>query len=154
MLDDDEKGVRKTDSLGGRQEMLFVTESGLYALIMRSRKSEAKAFRKWVTTEVLLSIRKYGSYVNPQTQLAAEDYTRDAIMGYVMSANLYEHDVAAVFKKYNLTFGRLFLIMSGVERNEAVMYELQERALANKKKYPNAYYSDRVREVIGELTNY
>jgi prophage antirepressor-like protein len=61
-LDDDEKGVSNTDTLGGRQEMVIINESGLYALILTSRKPAAKRFRKWVTAEVLPSIRKTGSY--------------------------------------------------------------------------------------------
>lgn len=51
-----------TDSLGRQQVMLFVNEDGLYDVILDSRKPEAKAFRKWVTSEVLPSIRKTGSY--------------------------------------------------------------------------------------------
>jgi prophage antirepressor-like protein len=61
-LDDDEKGVTSTHTLGGIQELLTINESGLYVLIFRSRKEEAKAFRKWVTSEVLPSIRKTGKY--------------------------------------------------------------------------------------------
>ena len=67
-LDDDEKGVTKIDTLGGKQEMTIVNESGLYNLIFTSNKPEAKAFRKWVTSEVLPSIRKTGKYeTKPQT---------------------------------------------------------------------------------------
>ena len=62
VLDDDEKGVDKIDTLGGLQEMNIITESGLYTLIMRSNKPEAKRFRKWVTSEVLPTLRKTGSY--------------------------------------------------------------------------------------------
>ena len=62
-LDDDEKGVGKADTLGGGQDMTMISESGLYALIMRSNKPEAKPFRKWVTSEVLPTIRKTGMYV-------------------------------------------------------------------------------------------
>lgn len=61
-LEDDEKGVRQIDTLGGKQKVSVVTESGLYAVILRSDKPEAKPFRKWVTSEVLPSIRKTGSY--------------------------------------------------------------------------------------------
>lgn len=61
-LDEDEKGVTKVDTLGGKQEMAIVNESGLYNLIFTSNKPEAKAFRKWVTSEVLPSIRKTGKY--------------------------------------------------------------------------------------------
>ena len=61
-LDDDEKDVVSTDTLGGKQEMTIINESGLYSLILTSRKPEAKTFKKWVTSEVLPSIRKTGSY--------------------------------------------------------------------------------------------
>ena len=61
-LDDDEKGITTSDTLGGKQEVLMITESGLYSLIFTSRKPEAKAFRKWVTSEVLPAIRQTGSY--------------------------------------------------------------------------------------------
>jgi len=64
-LDDDEKGLRTVDTLGGPQEMATVTEAGLYALISRSRKPAAKRFRRWVNHEVLPSIRKTGGYVAP-----------------------------------------------------------------------------------------
>lgn len=61
-LDDDEKGVTKSYTLGGSQEILIVSEPGLYNVIFQSRKPEAKAFQRWVTHEVLPSIRKYGFY--------------------------------------------------------------------------------------------
>lgn len=61
-LDDDEKAIGKADTLGGSQDLLIISESGLYTLIMRSNKPEAKQFRKWVTSEVLPSIRKTGKY--------------------------------------------------------------------------------------------
>lgn len=61
-LDDDEKGVTISDTLGGQQEMNVVSESGMYSLIFRSRKPEARRFRKWVTAEVLPSLRKTGQY--------------------------------------------------------------------------------------------
>lgn len=63
-LDEDER--RKLD-LPRQGETWFVTESGLYAVILRSDKPNAKKFRKWVTSEVLPSIRKTGSYNKPMT---------------------------------------------------------------------------------------
>lgn len=62
MLDDDEKGTHIMRTPGGDQEMTIINESGLYSCILRSRKPEAKVFRKWVTAEVLPSIRKTGGY--------------------------------------------------------------------------------------------
>jgi len=64
-LDDDEKGTTKVLTPGGEQSMIIINEPGLYTLILRSNKPEAKPFRKWVTTEVLPSIRKTGSYAMP-----------------------------------------------------------------------------------------
>jgi prophage antirepressor-like protein len=65
-LDDDEKGTNSIRTLGGQQDLLIVSESGLYSLIFKSRKPSAKRFRKWVTNEVLPSIRKTGRYENNQ----------------------------------------------------------------------------------------
>lgn len=66
-LDPDEKGVRQMDTPGGRQEMSIISESGLYNVILRSDKPEAKPFRKWVTAEVLPTIRRHGMYATPDT---------------------------------------------------------------------------------------
>lgn len=63
-LDDDERGVVSTDTLGGVQEMTVVNESGLYSLVLGSRKPEAKQFKRWITHEVIPTIRKTGGYVN------------------------------------------------------------------------------------------
>lgn len=61
-LDDDEQGTQIVRTLGGDQKLTVINESGLYSAILRSRKPEAKRFKKWVTSEVLPSIRKTGSY--------------------------------------------------------------------------------------------
>lgn len=66
-LETDEKGVTLVDTLGGTQQMTVINESGLYAVILRSDKPQAKPFRKWVTNEVLPSIRKHGAYMTDQT---------------------------------------------------------------------------------------
>lgn len=70
-LEDDERELIRVDTLGGAQEMLCVNESGLYNVILRSDKPEAKPFRKWVTSEVLPSIRRHGAYMTPETLEAA-----------------------------------------------------------------------------------
>ena len=69
-LDDDEKGITTTDTPGGPQEMLIINEPGLYSLILRSRKPEAKAFKRWICHEVLPSLRKHGVYIEPTAQPA------------------------------------------------------------------------------------
>lgn len=66
-LDDDERGLRTMETPSGAQSMAVVNEAGLYSLILRSRKPEAKAFKRWVTHEVLPTIRKHGAYATPAT---------------------------------------------------------------------------------------
>lgn len=61
-LEDYEKGITTVNTIKGKQRVLCVNESGLYSLTLTSRKHEAKEFKKWVTTEVLPSIRKTGKY--------------------------------------------------------------------------------------------
>ena len=66
-LDDDEKGRSQITTPGGNQETWIVNESGLYTITLRCNKPEAKPFRKWVTSEVLPSIRKHGAYMTEAT---------------------------------------------------------------------------------------
>lgn len=70
-LDDDEKGVGQIYTHGGIQEMTIINESGLYNVILRSDKVEAKKFKRWVTHDVLPSVRKHGAYMTPETLEAA-----------------------------------------------------------------------------------
>jgi len=62
-VDDEDKGVTKSDTLGGNQNITIINESGLYSLILKSKKQEAKQFKRWVTSEVLPTIRKHGAYM-------------------------------------------------------------------------------------------
>lgn len=64
---DEDKGVDTIDTLGGKQSMTVINESGVYALVFGSRLESAKRFKHWVTSEVLPSIRKTGSYSKPLT---------------------------------------------------------------------------------------
>lgn len=66
-LDDDEKGMQLLQTLGGEQNVVIINESGLYNAIIGSKKQEAKKFKKFVTSEVLPSIRKHGAYMTPKT---------------------------------------------------------------------------------------
>ena len=68
-VDKEDKGVANCDSLGGRQKTTIINESGLYSLILSSKLPRARAFKRWVTSEVLPQIRRTGGYI----PLAAED---------------------------------------------------------------------------------
>ena len=65
-LDEDEKGVSIVDTLGGKQELTVVSESGLYNIILLSRKPEARKFSRWVTHDVLPTIRRHGMYARDE----------------------------------------------------------------------------------------
>ena len=62
-VDSEDKGVAKCDTLGGAQKITLINESGLYSLILSSRLPQAKAFKRWVTAEVLPQIRQTGGYI-------------------------------------------------------------------------------------------
>lgn len=65
-VDAEDKGVTKCDTLGGTQELTVINESGLYSLILSSKLPNAKQFKRWITSEVLPSIRKHGAYMTPE----------------------------------------------------------------------------------------
>lgn len=76
-LDDDEKGISSTDTLGGKQRLSVISESGLYTLILRCRDAVTPGtipyrFRKWVTSEVLPAIRQTGQYSQRQPEVLAD----------------------------------------------------------------------------------
>ncbi len=80
-VDDEDKGVNEMGTPGGTQKVTFINESGLYSLILSSKLPQAKAFKRWVTAEVLPQIRKTGGYIP----------TRDA-----QGRQLSEQEVVAV----------------------------------------------------------
>ena len=106
-LDDDEKLIRTMFVSGQNREMLVINESGLYSLILTSRKPEAKRFKKWVTSEVLPTIRKTGQYTAPK---AKRTYTKSVPFGQELKSVL---DLA------------LELRYSTFERNQAVIALLE-----------------------------
>jgi len=69
-LEESEKGITRMNTLGGEQSMVIVNESGMYAMVLRSDKAEARTFRVWVTGTVLPEIRKHGTYTVPAKTLA------------------------------------------------------------------------------------
>ncbi len=83
-LDEDEKGADTIRTPGGAQQVTIINESGLYSLILTSRKPAAKRFKKWVTAEVLPSIRMTGSYGTPTLADKLEDpaWLRMALLDY------------------------------------------------------------------------
>ena len=79
-LDEDEKGVYSIQTPGGEQDMSIVNEPGLYSLILGSRKPEAKAFKRWITHDVIPSIRKHGGYIAGQEALTDMELMAKALL--------------------------------------------------------------------------
>ena len=76
-IDDEDKGVVEMTTPGGKQNMVVINESGLYSLILSSKLPTAKAFKRWVTSEVLPTIRKHGAYMDTdiiEKSLAGPDF--------------------------------------------------------------------------------
>lgn len=93
-VDDDDKGVTKCDTLGGVQNMTIINESGVYALVLSSKLPTAKKFKRWVTSEVLPSIRKTGGY-----SLNIPKNLPEALRAYAAEIEAHEKTKTALAKK-------------------------------------------------------
>ena len=78
--DEDKRGGWRITTPSGEQEMTIINESGLYSLVLSSKLPGAKQFKRWVTTEVLPSIRKNGGYVQGQSELSPEELMAKALL--------------------------------------------------------------------------
>lgn len=140
-LDEDEKGVCQTNTLGGPQTVRIINESGLYSVILRSDKPEARPFRKWVTAEVLPAIRQTGTYrllpvvpVPEGRELTTDDYLKAAtivsncrnerlpyVLGFLEQAGLHistlpveEDPVSTLVQVLNNAIARHGLTVRGI----------------------------------------
>ncbi len=78
-VDDEDRGVAKMETPSGVQEMTIINESGLYSLILSSKLETAKKFKRWVTSEILPSIRQTGNYISGTSPYSIEDIVRETI---------------------------------------------------------------------------
>lgn len=78
-VDEEDKGVTKCDTLGGKQDLTVINESGVYALIFGSKLESAKRFKRWVTAEILPSLRKNGGYILNQDSMTQEQILAAAL---------------------------------------------------------------------------
>ena len=129
-LDDDEKGATNVRTLGGVQEMNVVNESGLYNLIFTSRKPQAKVFRRWVTDEVLPSIRKTGGYRSAQGQTGAVQVMLPQPGRYVVTVlpdgNLHLHQTAYEALLGDLESGDCQMLAYALKVIEGYWHEMQQ----------------------------
>lgn len=79
-LDADEKGVVLTDTPGGMQNVTIINEPGLYSLVLGSRKPEAKAFKRWITHDVIPAIRKTGGYIAGEERMSDDELLSQALL--------------------------------------------------------------------------
>lgn len=158
-LDDDEKGVSSTYTIKGNQEVAVISESGMYTLVLRCRDAVNKGsvphkFRKWVTGEVLPSIRKTGSYEKPRSRKSTtEERTplRDAVNMLVSKRRMmYPEAYALIHQRFQISsFEQLTpeQIEPAIEYVHSVILEgellsRQEKQMALPLSYPMAYFEN------------
>lgn len=139
-LDDDEKGVIISDTLGGTQRLGAVNESGLYNLIFQSRKPEAKAFRKWVTGEVLPAIRKTGQFVAAPQKPTRQYIKRGELVNveilnllWLIGEFLQHGDINRIAMELGVSRQTVSRVLNGQQRNSRVLTALYNRARENRK---------------------
>ena len=115
-LDDDEKGLHKTQTLGGMQEMSIISEPGLYDLVLRSNKHEAKKFSRWVRHELLPQVLRTGSYSAYKSNLSLPDNALEGAEKILKLANIEGNQlVLALDKMYQSYTGKSVLLTTGIE---------------------------------------
>jgi prophage antirepressor-like protein len=121
-LEEDERGSVLMDTLGGKQEIATVSESGMYSLIFRSRKPEARRFRKWVTADILPAIRKRGTYV---TSAKVEEFHR-SLENLIRLASEWEKDRQSRFEAQDIAWNHC---SAKIDATTERIAQLEERVL-------------------------
>ncbi len=136
-LDDDEKTRSVLPTQFGEKETNLVNESGLYHLIFQSRKPEAKAFRKWVTSDVLPQLRKTGKYEMKPTALKyprkGEGMTADMMdLLYLIQESLLPGDQKAIALELGVSRQTVYYVLNGRQKSSKVLKACYDRARANR----------------------
>ena len=146
-LDDDERqGVGITDPLGIRQTANAVSESGLYALIFQSRKPKAKKFRKWVTSEVLPSIRRTGRYEIREkrgvVRMSRGEGVRADMLDllWLIGENLEKGDQAQIALELGVSRVAVNRTLNGLNRSSRILMALYRKAKENRER--NLLYNE------------
>lgn len=140
-LDDDEKGCPVVvDTPGGLQSMTAVNESGLYNLIFQSRKAEARAFRKWVTGEVLPTLRKTGRYELKRKSEVVRRTRGERVNAEILNLlwligeNLMHGDQKEVAMELGVSVQAVNGVLNGYNRSSRILGALYERATQNRRR--------------------
>ncbi|HOI31209.1 MAG: Bro-N domain-containing protein [Bacteroidales bacterium] len=138
-LDSDEKLVSVLPTSGQKRQVNLVNESGLYSLIFQSRKPEAKAFRKWVTGEVLPSIRRTGSYATPA---AMRRRTRGELVNaevlnllWLIGESLNRGDQKEIAMQLGVSVQAIHNTLNGYNRSPRILMALYSRARSNREEF-------------------
>lgn len=144
-LEDYQKGMPSifVDGIGRKQEMTTVTEAGVYALCFRSNKPEARAFTKWIVTEVIPSIRKYGTYTTDEKKKQRIEQKKQiadvAEMFKSLGKYITESDKRLAAKKCRVSYEYVLKVMQVQVACPTVAEELYQRAVKNKEIYEDMY---------------
>lgn len=124
-VDDEDKGVTKCDTLGGKQDITVINESGLYSLILSSKLPSAKKFKRWVTSEVLPTLRKTGGYKLPDNPMDILKLTYEALNQTNESVAQHEYRIKELEDNKLLNPGEYNYISKAVKNKvKQVMNEL------------------------------
>jgi prophage antirepressor-like protein len=146
-LDDDERLTSEILRAGQRREVNLVSESGMYALVIRSNKPIGKKLRKWVTSEVLPSIRKTGGYKIGQPQ--QRKYikrgeglnTQTMQLLWVVNEYLNQGDRNDIALQLGVSRQAVYNTLSGNQRSGRILHACYQRALANREQQNSIYFA-------------
>lgn len=168
-LDDDEKmsitvkvncvsgkvGVCNTDTKFRNQEVTAVTESGMYKLIFQSRKPQAKKFTKWVTSEVLPSIRKYGCYSTDEAVMSkVKERARAKAVKKLMERMedmIGETDIRLIAKSCNSSKDDVFDVLRGLRKDVTMTAMIYQRATSVKMLEEKMFSLEGAEKLLKEL---
>lgn len=128
-VDTEDRGVAKMDTPSGQQEMTIINESGLYALALGSKLPTARKFKRWVTSEVIPSIRKHGGYINGQENMTPEELMASALL--MAQKTLAERDarISALTVENQIMLPKADYFDQLVERNTLMNFRETAKAL-------------------------
>lgn len=128
-VDTEDRGVAKMDTPSGQQEMTIINESGLYALALGSKLPTARKFKRWVTSEVIPSIRKHGGYINGQENMTPEELMASALL--MAQKTLAERDarISALTVENQIMLPKANYFDQLVERNTLMNFRETAKAL-------------------------
>lgn len=125
-VDDEDRGVAKMETPSGVQEMTIINESGFYSLVLSSKLPTAKKFKRWVTSEVLPSIRQTGNYISGTSQYSIEE---------IIQRTVTETIQAVVPEVMKAVMTGLVPFMLEQQKAAKVVKEKESESLENEKDY-------------------